>query len=110
MPSGMKFGVEPAEWPTDTPAHRANIVFRLPTTGELIELSLTAPELRSLARAALMGLGYTKTVRPWHGKQTGWENRVLASVTPAMKMIEGIFPKKPVSNAYVAGQLDPAFG
>jgi hypothetical protein len=92
MPRSHQFDVTPANWPTNEPAKRAKLSVTRPS-GETFTLSLSAGELRSLVRAALTGLGYTKIVRSWHGKQAGWENRIERKVQPAMQMIEGIFPK-----------------
>jgi hypothetical protein len=92
MPKAHQFEVTPVGWPTDAPARRAKIFVTTPE-GETLSFSLSAGELRSLVRTTLKGLGYTKVVRSWHGKQAGWENRVEKKVQPAMQMIEGIFPK-----------------
>lgn len=96
MPKAHQFEATPVGWPTDAPARRSIVTVTEPD-GTKHTLRLTAGELRSLVRTALVGLGYTKITRPWHGKQAGWENRIMASVTPAMKMIEGFFPKSTTS-------------
>lgn len=87
-----QFYVAPLDRPGDAPAKRAEISVTTPQ-GATTTFALTAGELRRLARVALKGLGYTKVVRPWHGKQATWETRIEKMVQPAMLMIEGIFPK-----------------
>lgn len=98
MPQSHQFVVQWDDWPTNAPAKRAYLTITRPN-GERIVLRLNAGELRRLARAALVGLGYTKVARSWHGKQAGWQNRIEAGVQPIMKMAEMYFPKNPPKSA-----------
>ena len=91
--SNFDFDVEP-NWPeAGKAASRVvlNVIYK--PTGSVTPIEDLGPaELRSLVRAAVRGLAFTKVKRPWGQWKTTWDARVDIKVAPILALIDSLLP------------------
>ena len=84
-----------ATYEGDRPAsgHATRAVIRITKPdGDVIPLVLTPAELRSLQRAALLGLGYTKVDRSTGQWDTTWQGDIEKKIDPILVVTKATFP------------------
>lgn len=73
------------------PANRAELRITEPS-GDVTILRLNSSELRSLQRAALQGLGYTKVARDSGQWDSTWSEDIKQKIDPILVVTKAIFP------------------
>lgn len=91
--SDFDFTIDPG-WPeAGSPAARVTLGIVYKATGAVTPLELDAAELRSLIRAAVRGLGFTRVARLEGQWWKTWEARVDELVSPVFVIVNALLPK-----------------